>query len=122
MNTVDRQTLGRCGEDLALSAYTALGYDCLARRWRVGRGELDLVLRRGEVLVFCEVKTRRGTGYGRPEESVTAARLQRMRRVAREFLAAHPCRGVQEYRFDVAAVLVDGWREEVRVQLLTGVA
>lgn len=121
MNTVDRQALGRCGEDLALSAYAALGYACLARRWRTRRGELDLVLRRGGVLVFCEVKTRRGLGFGRPEESVSAARLRRMRTVARAFLAEHAPAGVREYRFDVAAVLVDGRREEVRVQLWTGI-
>jgi len=121
MTDVDRQALGRCGEDLAASAYAALGYQCIARRWRVGRGELDLVLRRDEVLVFCEVKTRRGCGWGRPEESVTPRRLQRMRTVARSFLAGHPNPGVREYRFDVAAVLVDGPRREVRVQLITGV-
>ena len=121
MNDVDRQALGRCGEDLAASAYAALGYACVARRWRVGRGELDLVLRRAGVLVFCEVKTRRGEGWGRPEEAVGRARLRRMRALARAFLAACPQSGVGEYRFDVAAVDVDGPAGEVRVRLLAGV-
>ena len=121
MTIVDRQSLGRCGEDLALASYAALGYVCIARRWRKARGELDLVLRRESVLVFCEVKTRRGTEWGRPEESVTRRRLQRIRGVARLFLADQAPSGIREYRFDVAAVLVDVRSEEVRVRLLTGV-
>ena len=121
MINVDRQIIGRCGEDLAASAYAALGFSCVARRWRNAAGELDLVLRCGEVLVFCEVKTRRGTACGRPEESVTAARVQRIRKVARSFLGDHPVAGVAEYRFDVAAVEVNEALGEIRVRLLRGV-
>ena len=117
----DRQVLGRTGEDLAVAAYAALGYACVERRWRVGVGELDLVLRRDRVLVFCEVKTRRGSGWGRPEEAVTRRRLARLRTVARRYLAERPPRGVDVFRFDVAAVEVEAGRGEVRIRLLQGV-
>ena len=117
----DRQRLGRCGEIIAAGAYEALGYDCVARRWRTARGEIDLVLRRGDVLVFCEVKTRRGDACGSPEESVTPARLHRLRTVAREFLAAQAVTGVGVYRFDVVAVEVDERRCGVRVRILQNV-
>lgn len=119
--TPDRQGLGRIGEELAASAYAALGYVCVERRWRVAVGELDLVLRRGRTLVFCEVKTRRGRGWGRPEESVTRRRLARMRGVARRYLAERPPRGIAVFRFDVAAVEIAAARGEVSIRLLEGV-
>jgi putative endonuclease len=71
----------------------------------VREGELDLVVRRDRTLVFCEVKTRRGTGFGLPAEAVTVAKQRRLRGLALRWLEA---RGVhaKELRFDVASVLV----------------
>jgi putative endonuclease len=67
----------------------------------VGGYELDLVVRRGRVVAFCEVKAKRGTGFGDPVEMVTAEKARRVRRAAGAWLAAHPeLRGL-EPRFDV---------------------
>lgn len=121
MPPVTNQSLGHAGEDLAAAAYVTLGYEVVARRWRVAVGELDLVLRRDDVLVFCEVKTRRGDRCGRPEESVGRRRLVRLRETARRFLAEHAFRGVREYRFDVAAVTVRPRRRTVAVEIIEGV-
>jgi putative endonuclease len=77
----------------------------LERRFRLRSGELDLIAEQGELVVFVEVKTRRGTGFGQPAESVTAAKRARMARVALAYLKGRnwlerPC------RFDVVEVLV----------------
>lgn len=77
----------------------------LDRNWRCREGELDLVLRRGNVVVFCEVKTRRGDAYGTPAEAVTRTKQQRIRTLALRWLEARQQRS-DELRFDVAAVIL----------------
>jgi len=84
--------------------YEARGYRVLARNWRCRHGELDLVLGRDGVVVFCEVKTRRGTGFGTPAEAVSRAKQQRIRSLAVMWLRDHDVRA-RSLRFDVAAVL-----------------
>jgi putative endonuclease len=76
----------------------------LAQNWRGQRGELDLVLRRGDVIVFAEVKTRSSDAYGVPAEAVTPAKQARIRRLAQQFCAETGHRA-RRLRFDVVAVL-----------------
>ena len=68
-----------------------------------GGNELDLVVRRGRRLVFCEVKAKRGRRYGDPLEMVTAEKQRRLRRAAEAWLAAQPELPTLEARFDVVA-------------------
>jgi putative endonuclease len=102
-----RIQLGPVGEELAARYLREAGLVILARNWRWSggevRGELDIVARDGEVLVFCEVKTRRGAGAGGPVAAVTSRKQTQIRRLAAAFLAQHPGRrcGV---RFDVVGV------------------
>jgi putative endonuclease len=80
----------------------------LDRNWRCRQGELDLVLRLGRTVVFCEVKTRSGSGFGRPAEAVSLTKQARIRRLAARWLADHRDRlGARPavLRFDVAAIL-----------------
>jgi putative endonuclease len=77
----------------------------LDRNWRCREGELDLVLARGRAVVFCEVKTRRGTAFGAPFEAVTVVKQRRLRTLALRWLADHPEHRAPELRFDVASVL-----------------
>ena len=98
-----RRALGAFGEEVAAAWYEAAGYRVLSRNWRCRDGELDLVAGRPGVLVFCEVKTRRSDAFGGPAEAVTLAKQQRIRRLAIQWLAAHPMR-TETLRFDVAAV------------------
>jgi len=105
--TMERRRLGIRGESLAAAWYEARGYRVVVRNWRSGRGELDLVLRRGQTLVFCEVKTRRTLAFGSPALAVGRDKQEQLRSLAVRFLAALPQRGVRRLRFDVACVVGD---------------
>ena len=104
---VDRRRLdlGARGEELAAAWYTGRGYRVLARNWRCREGELDLILARSGSVVFCEVKTRTGSGFGTPAEAVTGEKQRRLRRLATRWLAERPPgAGWPDVRFDVACV------------------
>ncbi len=95
--------MGRAGEEAALEVYRRRGFVPLARNWRCPLGELDLVVAREGLVVVCEVKTRSGSGFGGGHEAVTAAKRERIRRLAEAFLQG---RGLEPpvVRFDVASV------------------
>ena len=100
-----RNELGSHGERIAASYLAGRGFQVLDRNWRCREGELDIVARHGDALVFCEVKTRRGVGYGHPVEAVTPAKQRRLRVLAHRWLSAHD-EHARELRFDVVGVLV----------------
>lgn len=104
-----RQELGAQGEELAAEWYRAAGYAVVDRNWRCPQGEIDLVARRGSILVICEVKTRRTAAFGSPAEAVTSQKQARLRRLAGHWLRAHRSvvagAGVRNVRFDLAAVV-----------------
>jgi putative endonuclease len=100
-----RTELGAHGERIAAAYLTDAGLRLLDRNWRCREGELDLVAREGDAIVFCEVKTRRGSGYGHPVEAVTPAKQRRLRTLATRWLAAHD-EHASDLRFDVVGVLV----------------
>ena len=102
-----KDELGRRGEDLAVAYLEQPGLVVLSRNWRCRDGEIDLVARDGDALVFCEVKTRRGTGYGHPVEAVTPTKQRRLRTLAQRWLVAHE-EHARDLRFDVVGVLVRG--------------
>jgi putative endonuclease len=106
--------IGPRGEDAAADAYRRRGYRIVARNWRCRIGELDLVAERREVLVFCEVKSRRGGALGVGYEAVTWRKQTKLRSLAEAFLQATGSRP-QAIRFDVASVAVRGERSAVEV-------
>ena len=100
-----RRALGAYGEELAARLLTTeQGMTLLDRNWRCSEGELDLVLRDGDVLVACEVKTRRGEGCGSPHEAVDHVRLERLHRLVWRWAEEHGVRP-DEARVDLVAVL-----------------
>ena len=101
--------MGRAGEDATLDWYREHGYSLVARNWRCPLGEIDLVLRRGAMLVFCEVKTRLGSGFGGGYEAVTWRKQRKLRQLGEVFLLTSridPAR----VRFDVASVAAGSGR------------
>jgi putative endonuclease len=92
------------GERLAARHYRLRGYRLLDANARCGRYELDLVLRRGRRLVFCEVKEKRGDGFGTPAEMVDEEKLRRVTTAAQLWLASHPQHKGLAIRIEVASV------------------
>ncbi len=98
------QALGAYGELLAARFLTAHGLVLLDHNWRSPQGEIDLVLRDGRTLVFCEVKTRSSDAFGAPVEAVSRDKQVRVRHLAARWLEDAPMRPT-DIRFDVASVL-----------------
>ena len=101
--TPSTSAAGRAAERRALWHYRLRWYRVLGSNVWIGGNELDLVLRRGRQLVFCEVKAKAGGRYGDPFEMVTAEKQRRLRRAAEAWLAANRELEELEPRFDVVA-------------------
>jgi putative endonuclease len=99
-----RRALGDYGERLAERYLTDLGLAVVDRNWRCARGELDLVARDGDCLVFCEVKTRRSARFGSPVEAVHPRKAARLRRLAAAWLQEHDDHPAR-IRIDVIGIL-----------------
>ncbi len=99
-----RQALGAMGERVAERHLVAAGLVVLDRNWRCPVGEIDLVLRDGDVLVVCEVKTRASVDHGTPHEAVGDAKLDRLRRLGTAWQVAHDVTAT-DVRVDLVAVL-----------------
>jgi putative endonuclease len=97
------ESAGQVGEDAALDTYLHRGYRLVSRNWRCRLGELDLILVKGDTLVFCEVKTRRGSAYGAGYEAVTWRKRAKLRALGEAFLQGSGARP-GAIRFDVASV------------------
>ena len=98
----------RAGEDLAARHLSELGWEILARNWRCPVGELDIIARQPgapPVVVFCEVKARRGLGFGPPLEAITARKQAKLRELALHWLRDQE-HGVPSIRFDALGVLL----------------
>jgi putative endonuclease len=95
---------GRAGEDAAAAWYAERGYAVVARNWRCRAGEVDLIVEKDGVVVFCEVKARASSVFGIPAEAVTRSKQLRLRRLAATWLAAHPVARRRDVRFDVVSV------------------
>ena len=118
-----RQRLGARGEDLAEQVLLDAGMVIIDRNWRCREGEIDLIAlddEQGEsTVVFCEVKLRRGIGFGDPLESITAEKVRRLRRTAAAWLRAHPSSGIR-IRLDAIGLLAVPGRD-VEINHVKGV-
>lgn len=116
----NRVGLGRQGEELALRELVQRGYEIADRNWRCPAGEVDIVARQGGTWAFVEVRTRRGSNLGTPEESLTTAKQERMVAVAQHYLAEHEI-GEVDWRLDLVAVELDPTGKLLRVDVLENV-
>lgn len=101
-----RHRRGLRGEEEAKSYLVANGWAVTDHRFRMGRLEIDIIARKGALVAFVEVKTRRGTAFGSPFEAVHWRKKQEIVRVARAWMDRHG-RPSDVYRFDVIGVTID---------------
>lgn len=104
--STSRGRLGRWGEDHAREFLEGKGYSVTTTNYRSRWGEVDIVAQDGEQLVFIEVKTRKGTALGTPEESVTATKAQRIVATAQDYLQKHDLEQAP-WRVDVISIQLD---------------
>ena len=108
-----KDQLGLDGEAAASVHLERAGMRIVERRWRCAYGELDIVARDGDTLVFVEVKTRRGLAYGHPFEAITPDKVRRLRTLAGLWLQQRPHRG--PIRMDAVGIVAPRsgpWRVE----------
>ena len=115
-----RQKLGRWGEQLAADRLESQGYLILDRNWRCSRGEIDLVTQKGEILVFVEVKTRRGRDHGTPEEALTKVKAKRLFELSQRYMLERDIEDA-EWRVDLVAVELDKQGKLLRFEHLPNV-
>ena len=96
--------LGRQGEEFASAYLIQDGYAVLIRNFRIRGGEIDIVARKGDDLIFVEVKTRRSSAYGYPEQGVTAAKARFINRAIKEFVRKNRVSDAWYIRFDIIAI------------------
>jgi putative endonuclease len=121
MTTLTRAEIGALGERLAADHLIGLGLQIVTRNWRCRYGELDLIAVDPSTgsLVFVEVKTRTGDGFGGLEQAVTAQKARRLRRLAGLWLATQDQRWAA-VRIDVIGVRI-GRRRNPEITHLQGV-
>ena len=113
----DRQSTGARGEKVAASFLKKRGYRIIETNYRCRGGEIDIVARQGETLVFVEVRTKTGRGFGSPEESITSAKKTRLRTLAAGYAQGRDDLPLSQ-RIDVVAVELDRKGKVARIELI----
>ena len=112
-----RKQIGILGEKLALKQLRRQGYHILETNFRCRDGEIDIIARDKEYLVFIEVRTRTSSGFGTPEESVGIAKREKLVSLALAYLQSH--RNLPSlWRIDVMAVELDQEGHVSRMELI----
>lgn len=107
-----RASLGRAGEDLVCAHLERQGFAIVARNARIGRLEIDLIARRADLFVFCEVRSRTSAAIVDPIDTINRAKQRRIRQAAEMWLLRRGADRMQ-VRFDAASVLWGGDRGEL---------
>lgn len=110
---LSRLSIGRSGEQRAERYLCDRGLRLVARNHRCVQGEIDLIMRDGETLVFVEVRRRKNTDYGSPLETVSSAKQRKLIAAAQHFVASQKISSRQAQRFDVIGIVNDGNDETI---------
>jgi putative endonuclease len=114
-----RRETGLLGEKLAREFLEEQGYRVLEKNYRCPTGEIDIVAEHGDSLVFVEVRAKRGPEFGTPEESITPAKMDKLRTSAAHYIQSHD--GLpSSWRIDVVAVELDNRNRASRIELIEG--
>jgi putative endonuclease len=112
--TRERLELGKFGEELALKKIRRLGYKKIICNYRCPLGEVDLIARDGDTLVFIEIKTRKGKSIECVKEAVDARKRRQLSKVALAYMKSRNCCDVKA-RFDVVAISLKGDKPQIEV-------
>jgi putative endonuclease len=112
-----RQTTGMLGEKLAADFLTTQGYQIIETNFRCKEGEVDIIARECDFLVFIEVRTKTSRAFGTPEESITARKKEHLRNVAARYLETYDCQQ-PEWRIDFVAVEMDRFGKIKRLEVI----
>ncbi len=112
--TRERLALGKLGEDLALKEMKRLGYKKIIRNYRCPLGEVDLIARDDDTLVFIEIKTRTGRSVDYAKQAVDARKMRQLSKVALSYMKDNTRFDIKA-RFDVVAVCLEGGETRIEV-------
>jgi len=112
--TKERLDLGKFGEELAFRKIKRLGYKKIIRNFSCPLGEVDIIARDGDTLVFMEIKTRKGRSIDYAKEAVNAKKKRQISKVALAYMKATDCSDVRA-RFDVVAISLGRGKPEIEV-------
>lgn len=110
----DRRQFGQDSESLAAELLRQKGYEILIQNWRTGSGEIDIIARDGETLVFVEVKARRTRSFGHPKYAVSRRKQQKLSLTALGYLKM-TSQVRSKARFDVVTLVSAGGRPEIEI-------
>lgn len=119
-NSMSNTDIGNKGENLACKFLQKNGYKILERNYRIRGGEIDIVAKDGETLVFIEVKTRYSHDYGLPKESMTLWKIKALLKTAR-FYVQKINWGWKEYRLDFVGVDFAQNPEKSEIELIKNI-
>lgn len=102
---MDKKRVGNRGEDIAADYLSNKGFQIIERNYRYGHGEIDIVAKDGDVLVFVEVKTRKNLEFGPPELAVTKSKQRQVRKISEAYLVEKNINDT-DCRIDVVAILI----------------
>ena len=117
MGMIGRRETGAQGEKIAVNYLKRKGYRIRERNFRCREGEIDIVAEKGGFLVFVEVRTKRDTSFGTPEESITASKKDKLIALAQIYIESHA--GLpSSWRIDVVAIELDKRGKVSRLRLI----
>lgn len=111
-----KRKLGDIGEEKACIYLVSKGYAILERNYATKLGEIDIIAKNGDVLIFVEVKTMHSGGVMRPEDNLTQEKLGKIQRSAHIYLAMHKIPPYQQWRIDAISILINTHAEQAQIK------
>ncbi|MBW7842886.1 MAG: YraN family protein [Ignavibacterium sp.] len=105
MTEINKKDFGKDGEEIAAKYLLKKGFEILKRNYRFSHGEIDIIAKDGDTLVFVEVKTRKNLEHGEPEYAITKKKIQQLKKIAELYLFDKQIEEA-DCRFDVIAIIL----------------
>ena len=112
---LDKDLLGKKGEEIALKLFENKGYSLVKKNFRTRLGEIDLIVKKDNELIFCEVKTRKTIIKGKPYENVTLKKLKHLKKAIDIFLKSFPKFENYQKKIMVVSILLKENQSEIEI-------